>query len=128
MADNWDSQQTTEHFGRRSADLVTMELRQMLGGITQSLSDLKEDVKRVEKHDREIIDLQYGFKTQQGSIDGLTASIKELTIMVNNAVKAISDLSLKLFTGIAWLGGGAAVIGILWMLISAGLMHFGGAK
>jgi hypothetical protein len=128
MADNWDNQQTGEHFGRRSADMVTMELKQMLGGLNQSLVDIKEDIKRVEKHDREIIDLQYAQRTQQASIEGLTASIKELTAMVNNAVKSISDLSLKFFTGLAWIGGGAAVVGIVWMLLSAGLMHFGGVK
>jgi hypothetical protein len=128
MADNWgDVSQTVESsHGRRMADFTTaVELK----GINTTLAEIKEDIKKVEKHDREILDLQYQFSAQQKSIEALTKSINELTSTMANVTKQLGDqvaaLSLKFFTGVAWLGGGTAVIAILWTLISSGLLHFG---
>lgn len=127
MADNWDTAQPTDGIpSRRMSDFTTaVELK----GINTTLAEIKEDIKKVEKHDREILDLQYQFNSQQKSLDGLTKSINELTTTMSNVTKQLGDqvaaLSLKFFTGVAWLGGGAAVITILWTLISSGLLHFG---
>lgn len=127
MADNWDiSQHTDTTQGRRMSDFTTaVELK----GINSTLAEIKEDIKKVEKHDREILDLQYQFSSQQKSLEGLTKSINELTTTMANVTKQLGDqvaaLSLKFFTGVAWLGGGTAVIAILWSLISSGLLHFG---
>jgi hypothetical protein len=127
MADNWDVSQPTDGVpSRRMSDFTTaVELK----GINTTLAEIKEDIKKVEKHDREILDLQYQFNSQQKSLEGLTKSINELTTTMSNVTKQLGDqvaaLSLKFFTGVAWLGGGAAVITILWTLISSGLLHFG---
>jgi uncharacterized protein YlxW (UPF0749 family) len=127
MADNWDASQPTDGVpSRRMSDFTTaVELK----GINTTLAEIKEDIKKVEKHDREILDLQYQFNSQQKSLEGLTKSINELTTTMSNVTKQLGDqvaaLSLKFFTGVAWLGGGAAVITILWTLISSGLLHFG---
>lgn len=130
MVDNWDVVQPTDSSqNRRMSDFTTaVELK----GINNTLAEIKEDIKKVEKHDREILDLQYQFSAQQKSIEALTKSINELTSTMSNVTKQLGDqvaaLSLKFFTGVAWLGGGAAVITILWTLISSGLLHFGVAK
>lgn len=129
MADNWGITQPTDTNNRRLIDITTaVELK----GINSTLAEIKEDIKKVEKHDREILDLQYQFSAQQKSIEALTKSINELTSTMSNVTKQLGDqvaaLSLKFFTGVAWLGGGAAVITILWTLISSGLLHFGVAK
>jgi uncharacterized coiled-coil protein SlyX len=130
MADNWDVSQPTDTMqGRRLSDFTTaVELK----GINTTLAEIKEDIKKVEKHDREILDLQYQFSSQQKSLEGLTKSINELTTTMSNVTKQLGDqvaaLSLKFFTGVAWLGGGTAVIAILWTLISSGLLHFGAGK
>lgn len=127
MADNWDvAQPTASSQNRRMSDFTTaVELK----GINSTLAEIKEDIKKVEKHDREILDLQYQFNSQQKSLEGLTKSINELTTTMSNVTKQLGDqvaaLSLKFFTGVAWLGGGAAVVTILWSLISSGLLHFG---
>jgi uncharacterized coiled-coil protein SlyX len=127
MADSWDASQPTDTMqGRRMSDFTTaVELK----GINTTLAEIKEDIKKVEKHDREILDLQYQFSAQQKSIEALTKSINELTSTMANVTKQLGDqvaaLSLKFFTGVAWLGGGTAVIAILWTLISSGLLHFG---
>jgi hypothetical protein len=127
MADSWDVSQPTDTMqSRRMSDFTTaVELK----GINTTLAEIKEDIKKVEKHDREILDLQYQFSAQQKSIEALTKSINELTSTMANVTKQLGDqvaaLSLKFFTGVAWLGGGAAVVTILWTLISSGLLHFG---
>ena len=127
MADNWETIQSTDStHNRRMSDFTTaVELK----GINTTLAEIKEDIKKVEKHDREILDLQYQFSAQQKSIEALTKSINELTSTMSNVTKQLGDqvaaLSLKFFTGVAWLGGGAAVIMILWTLISSGLLQFG---
>jgi uncharacterized coiled-coil protein SlyX len=127
MADNWETIQSTDStHNRRMSDFTTaVELK----GINTTLAEIKEDIKKVEKHDREILDLQYQFSAQQKSIEALTKSINELTSTMANVTKQLGDqvaaLSLKFFTGVAWLGGGAAVIMILWTLISSGLLQFG---
>lgn len=137
MADNWDNPQPTEMNDRRRLSDFTTAVE--LKGINSTLAEIKEDIKKVEKHDREILDLQYQFAAQQRSIEGLTKSIKELTTTVSNVANSVSSiakelgdqiakLSLKFFTGVAWVGGGAAVITIVWTLVSSGLMHFGGGK
>lgn len=129
MADNWDTPQ--------SADLA--ERRRLSDYTTAVLAEIKEDIKKVEQHDRQILDLQYQFAAQQKSIEGLTKSINELTITVSSVANSvagiakelgdqIAKLSLKFFTGVAWVGGGTAVITIVWALVSSGLMHFGGGK
>ena len=127
MADNWDNSQpsSTAH-ERRLSDITTaIELK----GINSTLAEIKEDIKKVEKHDREILDLQYQFSAQQKSIEALTKSINELTSTVSSVTKTLGEqvaaLSLKFFTGVAWLGGGVAVITVLWTLVSSGLLHFG---
>lgn len=128
MADNWDSPQPIEvNDRRRLSDFTTaVELK----GINSTLAEIKEDIKKVEKHDREILDLQYQFAAQQRSIEGLTKSIEGLTTTVASATKdlgsQVAKLSLKFFTGVAWVGGGVAVVTIVWALISSGLLHFGG--
>lgn len=125
MADNWDTPHQEVIHNRRSADLATaVELK----GINTTLAEIKEDIKKVEKHDREIIDLQYQFAAQQKSIEGLTKSINDLTVTVSNVTKQLGDLALKFFTGIAWLGGGGAVVAVIWSLVSSGLLHFGAGK
>lgn len=126
MADNWDSHQQADVVERRRvADYTTaVELK----GINSTLAEIKEDIKKVEKHDREIIDLQYQFAAQQKSIEGLTKSINDLTITVSNVTKQLGDLALKFFTGIAWLGGGGAAVAVIWSLVSSGLLHFGAGK
>ena len=126
MADNWDSHQQADlSERRRAADYTTaVELK----GINSTLAEIKEDIKKVEKHDREIIDLQYQFAAQQKSIEGLTKSINDLTVTVSNVTKQLGDLALKFFTGIAWLGGGGAVVAVIWSLVSSGLLHFGAGK
>ena len=127
MADNWDSSQpmVNDHH-RRVHDITTaVELK----GINSTLAEIKEDIKKVEKHDREILDLQYQFSAQQKSIEALTKSINELTSTVASVTKTLGEqvasLSLKFFTGVAWLGGGVAVVTVLWTLVSSGLLHFG---
>lgn len=130
MADNWDVPQSVDLAERhRLSDYTTaVELK----GINTTLAEIKEDIKKVEQHDRQILDLQYQFAAQQKSIEGLTKSINELTTTVSSVAKELGDqiamLSLKLFTGVAWVGGGAAVITIVWALVSSGLMHFGAGK
>ena len=127
MADNWDKPPSHEdNHGRRLSDITTaVELK----GINSTLAEIKEDIKKVEKHDREILDLQYQFSAQQKSIEALTKSIDQLTSTVSNVTKTLGDqvasLSLKFFTGVAWLGGGVAVVTVLWTLVSSGLLHFG---
>lgn len=127
MADNLDVAQSRDvNHNRILCDITTaVELK----GINNTLAEIKEDIKKVEKHDREILDLQYQFSAQQKSIEALTRSINDLTSTVSNVAKTLSDqvaaLSLKLFTGVAWLGGGVAVITVLWTLVSSGLLHFG---
>ncbi len=128
MADNWNNPQPVELSDRRRlSDLTTaVELK----GINSALAEIKEDIKKVEQHDRQILDLQYQFAAQQKSIEGLTKSINDLTTTVSSVTKElgtqVSQLSLKFFTGVAWVGGGIAVITIVWTLISSGLLHFGG--
>ena len=130
MADNWDNSQPADLIERRRvADYTTaVELK----GINSTLAEIKEDIKKVEQHDRQIIDLQYQFAAQQKSIEGLTKSINELTNTVSSVTRELGDqvakLSLKFFTGVAWLGGGAAVITVIWSLVSSGLLHFGAGK
>lgn len=137
MADNWGNPQPTELNDRRRLSDFTTALE--LKGLNTTLAEIKEDIKKVEQHDRQILDLQYQFASQQKSIEGLTKSINELTITVSNVANSVSSiarelgdqiakLSLKFFTGVAWAGGGAAVITIVWALVSSGLMHFGGGK
>lgn len=137
MADNWGIPQPTDLAERhRLSDYTTaVELK----GINTTLAEIKEDIKKVEQHDRQILDLQYQFAAQQKSIEGLTKSINELTTTVSNVANSVSSiakelgdqiakLSLKFFTGVAWVGGGAAVVTIVWALVSSGLMYFGGGK
>ena len=130
MADNWDNpQQADLAEKRRLSDYTTaVELK----GINSALAEIKEDIKKVEQHDRQIIDLQYQFAAQQKSIEGLTHSINQLTNTVSSVTKELGDqvakLSLKFFTGVAWVGGGAAVITVLWTLVTSGLLQFGGGK
>lgn len=130
MADNWDSPQPSDLTERRRLSEHTTAIE--LKGINNTLAEIKEDIKKVEQHDRQIIDLQYQFAAQQKSIDGLTSSINQLTNTVSNVTKElgeqVANLSLKFFTGVAWVGGGAAVITIVWALVSSGLIHFGGGK
>ena len=137
MADNWDKSQPVDLSERRRLSDYTTAVE--LKGINAALAEIKEDIKKVEQHDRQILDLQYQFAAQQKSIEGLTKSINELTGTVSNVANTvaniakelgdqISKLSLKFFTGVAWVGGGAAVITIVWALVSSGLMHFGGGK
>lgn len=128
MADNWDKPQPTEtNDRRRLSDYTTaMELK----GINSTLAEIKEDIKKVEQHDRQILDLQYQYAAQQKSIEGLTKSINDLTSTVSSVTKElgsqVAQLSLKFFTGVAWVGGGIAVVTVVWTLISSGLLHFGG--
>jgi cell division protein FtsL len=130
MSANWETPQPNDPVqNRRMSDFTTaVELKV----INTTLAEIKEDIKKVEKHDREILDLQYQFSAQQKSIEALTKSINELTSTMSNVTKQLGDqvaaLSLKFFTGVAWLGGGTAVIAILWTLISSGLLHFGAGK
>lgn len=129
MADNWDTTPPDLAEKRRISDYTTaIELK----GINTTLAEIKEDIKKVEKHDREILDLQYQIASQQKSIEGLTKSIENLTATVSGIAKDLGEqvakLSLKFFTGVAWVGGGAAVITIVWGLVSSGLMQFGGNK
>ena len=130
MADNWDNPQPTDLTERRRLSDYTTAVE--LKGINSALAEIKEDIKKVEQHDRQIIDLQYQFAAQQKSIDGLTTSINQLTNTVSNVTKElgeqVANLSLKFFTGVAWVGGGTAVITIVWALISSGLIHFGGGS
>ena len=126
MADNWDSHQQADLVERRRvADYTTaVELK----GINSTLAEIKEDIKKVEQHDRQIIDLQYQSAAQQKSIEGLTKSINDLAVTVSNIAKQLGELALKFFTGIAWLGGGGAVVAVIWSLVSSGLLHFGAGK
>ena len=137
MADNWDHPPNPDLAERRRLSDYTTAVE--LKGINTTLAEIKEDIKKVEQHDRQIIDLQYQFAAQQRSIEGLTKSINELTVTVSNVANSVANiakelgdqiakLSLKFFTGVAWVGGGAAVITIVWALVSSGLMHFGGGK
>lgn len=137
MEDNWDIPQPADLGERRRLSDYTTAVE--LKGINTTLAEIKEDIKKVQQHDRQILDLQYQFAAQQKSIEGLTKSINELTITVSGVAssvttiaKELSDqvakLSLKFFTGVAWLAGGAAVITIVWALVNSGLMHFGSVK
>ena len=126
MADNWDHPPNPELVERRRLSDYTTAVE--LKGINSTLAEIKEDIKKVEKHDREIIDLQYQFAAQQKSIEGLTKSINELTVTVSSVTKQVGDLALKFFTGMAWLGGGGAVVAVIWSLVSSGLLHFGAGK
>lgn len=126
MADNWDHPPNSELAERRRLSDYTTAVE--LKGINSTLAEIKEDIKKVEQHDRQIIDLQYQSAAQQKSIEGLTKSINDLAVTVSNVAKQLADLALKFFTGIAWLGGGGAVVAVIWSLVSSGLLHFGAGK
>lgn len=58
MADNWDTPPPDLAERRRLSDYTTaVELK----GINTTLAEIKEDIKKVEQHDRQILDLQYQF-------------------------------------------------------------------
>jgi septal ring factor EnvC (AmiA/AmiB activator) len=116
--------QQPDHFGRRSIDLVSVELRGMFTNVNDKLGSIQEDIKKIDQHERDILNLQHKQEAQQTSIDALSKSIDKLTATVGTIGQNITDLSMKFFTGVAWVGGGAAVISLVWVLLSSGVLKF----
>ena len=116
--------QQPDHFGRRSIDLVSVELRGMFTNVNDKLGSIQEDIKKIDQHERDILNLQHKQEAQQTSIDALSKSIDKLTATVGTIGQNITDLSMKFFTGVAWVGGGVAVISLVWVLLSSGVLKF----
>jgi septal ring factor EnvC (AmiA/AmiB activator) len=117
-------QQQNDNSGRRSIDLVSVELRGMFINVNDKLGSIQEDIKKIDQHERDILNLQHKQEAQQTSIDALSKSIDKLTATVGTIGQNITDLSMKFFTGVAWVGGGVAVVSIVWMLLSSGVLKF----
>lgn len=126
MVDNWDRAQPNEGmFPRQISDFTTaIELK----GINTTLAEIKEDIKKVDNHERQILDLQYAQKAQGEAITALTVSIKDLTKAVKDTTESVAALTMKFFTGVAWVGGATAVVTVIYVLLSSGFLHFGGGK
>ena len=113
------------HHPVNSIDVISVELRNLSHTMNTALTEIKQDLKLLDKHEADIVTLQHIQKAQQESILNLSKSIDKLSEAVSTVSKQFTDLSLKFFTGIAWIGGGAAVIAFVWSLLSSGLLKFG---
>lgn len=113
------------HHPVNSIDVISVELRNLSHTMNNALTEIKQDLKLLDKHEADIVNLQHIQKAQQESIVNLSKSIDKLSEAVSTVSKQFTDLSLKFFTGIAWIGGGAAVIAFVWSLLSSGLLKFG---
>jgi hypothetical protein len=85
------------------------------------MADVKKDLDMVLQHDKDITGLQRDSAEYSKAIAALTAAVTELTTK-------LGDMSLKFTAGMAWIGGAAAIITLVWILLSSGLITIGGLK
>jgi GxxExxY protein len=121
-----------EQIGTRRVDflvegVISVELKNLSNNVNTILSEIKQDIKLLDKHETDILSLQHTQKAQQESITALSNSIDKLTATVSNVSTQFAELSMKFLTSAAWVAGGAAVILVLWSLISSGMLKISGA-
>ena len=114
------------HHSMNSIDVISIELKNLSTNVNTVLSEIKQDIKLLDKHETDIVTLQHTQKAQQESITNLSKSIDKLTDTVSIVSKQFTELSMKFFTGVAWIAGGAAVIALVWTLLSSGVLKLGG--
>jgi chromosome segregation ATPase len=112
---------------KASMEVISVELKNLSNNVNTILGEIKQDIKLLDKHETDILSLQYTQKAQQESITALSNSIDKLTDTVSNVSTQFAELSMKFFTSAAWVAGGAAVILVLWSLISSGILKVSGA-
>jgi Tfp pilus assembly protein PilN len=103
---------------RRSANKDLIELSINVKQLIADMADVKKDLDMVLQHDKDITGLQRDSAEYSKAITALTDAVTALTTK-------LGDMSLKFVAGMAWLGGASAIVALVWILLSSGLVTIG---
>ena len=106
---------------RRGVNKELIELSMNVRQLIVDMAEVKKELDMVLQHDKDITGLQRDSREYSKAIGDLTTAVTALTTK-------LGDMSLKFVAGMAWLGGAAAIVTLVWVLFSSGLVTVGGVK